>query len=151
MNEITSGQEELQSIQVPDGAIRALEKTRGWVSFLGIVSIIGACFFGLMLLIGLGLLAARGMAGIPLVIEGAILVTITILYAIYWMSYSRSLKQLSTEEGLDRALEEAFVRQRRLWTFQGVLFIIIVALSILAAIVVPLVVNPSALPHVYWP
>ncbi|MGH8162482.1 MAG: hypothetical protein ACRESR_10180 [Gammaproteobacteria bacterium] len=135
-----------ESIRITDNALRALEKTRGWVRFLGIVSVVIACLFGLVFLTGLGVLAAVGMVGILPVIEGAVVVAIAVLYAVYWLKYSRALKRLSETDGnLEEALEDAFVRQRRLWTFQGVLFIVLIGLAILSAIVLPLFVNYQAL------
>ncbi len=138
-----AGDNEPQSIPVTEGALRALAKTRSWIHFLGVLGVIGACLFGLMFLIGIVMMATRGLAGLPLVIEGVILFAIAIFYALYWLRYSRALKRLSAAAGgLDAALEAAFVHQRRLWMFQGVLFIIVIVLAILAALVLPLAVDP---------
>lgn len=136
MDEMISRDKDPQSIPLTDGALQALAKTRGWVNFLGIISIIGACFAGLAILGGLIALAAQGLAGVTMIVEGAVLAIVMILFAVYWLRYAKSLKRLSTMDGpLDAALEEAFVNQRRLWTFQGVLLILVIVVELLVAAV----------------
>lgn len=130
-------QEELEpaSIEVTDGALEALWQTHSWVKFLGIVSIVFACFAGLMLLIGASMLAGKGAAGEVMFVEGIVLLVVTVLYAVYWMGYSNSLKRLlNRDEVTPELLEDALVKQRRLWVYQGVLAIVFFVIGIIAAI-----------------
>jgi len=147
MSEEITGQSGRGCIEVTEGALQALEKTRGWVKFLGVVSVIGACFAGLFLLIGLVVLATRGVVGIGVVVEAAIFLVVAILFSVFWLRYSKSLKRLSTTEGsLDDALVQAFSSQKKLWTLQGVLLIIALVVVIFAAIVIVVQAGAHALP-----
>lgn len=127
------------SLEVTQAAMDALKKTRGWVKFLGIVSIVMACFAALMLLIGAVALATKGLAGVVMVIEAAVILAAAVLYAIYWLGYSTSLKRLDDSgASIDEALDEALVRQHRLWMYQGILLVVVIVLAVAAAILLPL-------------
>lgn len=141
------GNEELSgSISVTEGAIRALDKTRAWVLFLGVMGVIGAVFFALFLLAGIGLLALRGWVGLPLVIEGAVFLVLAGLFATFWFGYSGALQKIAQAgENTAAALDEAFVRQHRLWVLQGVIVLLLVVLAIAAAVAVPIFLHTH--PH----
>lgn len=118
-------------IFVTAGALRALQKTRGWVRFLGVIAVIGAVFCGIGLLAAIALLASKGLAGLPLLIETAIFLAITILLAVFWLKYSGALKNMSdNNENLAATLDEALVRQRKLWALQGVVLAVLLLFGI---------------------
>lgn len=124
--------DERGEMEATPGALEALRQTRAWVKFLGVVSIVGACFAGLMLLVGAVVVAAKGPVAALYVLEGAVVLVVAVWYAIYWMGYSGSLRQLSeTGEASREALDDALVKQRRLWVFQGILCIVLIVLFLL--------------------
>ncbi|MGH8274128.1 MAG: hypothetical protein ACRES9_07745 [Gammaproteobacteria bacterium] len=137
-----NGDDSSASIPVTEGALRALEKTRSWVLFLGIMSVIGAVLFGLSLLIGTWLLTTHGSAGIIVVVEGAIFIPLAVLLAVFWLRYSGALKKVSSgDEPSAAVLDDAFVRQRRLWILQGVVLVILVLLSVAFIIFAPTIAH----------
>ncbi|MDN5851214.1 MAG: hypothetical protein L0H63_16515 [Nitrococcus sp.] len=103
-----------------------MQKTQSWVQFLGIASIVIACLAGLALVIGALALPPGSKMFNKLVIGGIVIFVVSVLYAIFWLKYSGALKRLSDDGSVTReALDGALTQQRRLWLFQGILFIFV--------------------------
>jgi len=132
----------------PPNALESLRRTRPWVLFLGVMSIVGAVFSGLYVLLGLiGSLAAAGlhaagahaganamvgpMMGFVLV-YGGVMLTVTILAAVWLLRYAGAIQTLTrAPETGEQALERALVTQRKLWIMLGVVAIVGAVLGIL--------------------
>jgi hypothetical protein len=83
--------------------------------------------------VGIGLVAFKGMTALPLLIlfQALIALVIAIVFAVFWLRYSGALKNVGPEGGhIDTTVEDALVRQRKLWIAQGVTFIVLLVLGL---------------------
>jgi hypothetical protein len=121
--------------QVPDGAMRALQGTKPWVTFL---AILGFVFTGLMILGGLAITATGTMSdrnklgsgiGIVYVFLGALYFAPSFLL----LRYGAAIRRLLDGGGTD-ALTEALVRQKSFWRLIGIATLVILGFYFLAMI-----------------
>lgn len=129
----------------------ALRGTKAWVKLVGILMFVGAA----LTVLGAVAVAAAGQMGgskfgtphVALIVAtGLVYLVIAAVYTflgIYLLSYSRSISQL-LNDGKVASLEMALQSQQKFWRLAGILALIMVVISVLgiiAAIVIPLMVN----------
>lgn len=131
-----------------DAIVEKLRQTQPWLRFMGILTMLAAVLMGLggagAALIG-GL-ALAGVITVPAV--NAILLPMGLLYlalafvylfpALYLLRGAAAIRRVSAGE--EAALIEALEGQRRFWKFVGItaiVFLILYALAIFAAIAIP--------------
>lgn len=116
---------------VPDGVLEPLRATRPWVLFLAIVGFIGA---GLMVLLGLAMLAMGGArggpgAGMPAGI-GLVYVVLAALYiwpSLHLLRYGSAITRLVRDPHMER-LGVALGHQRSFWKLVGIMTAVVLAL-----------------------
>ena len=124
-----------ENVPVTSGALAALKKTRGWVLFLGVLSVIGAVLLGIMVLAGLFMLRVNLLVGLIWLIEGGIFLVVCILYAAWLLGYAGTLRGITGEnDAANAALQLALIHQKRLWTLTGIILLVGMALGIATAI-----------------
>lgn len=140
--------ESVTSVVVTSESRDALRKTRPWVLFLGIMSIIGAVLIGLdARLSGLavaGLSAADQMtaAGVAarnmymvFIATFAFEILIFVLFAIFHLRYAGAIRRSLAAAGSGQtALDEALAAQRNFWVLMGIVMLVGVGFSIFTAI-----------------
>ena len=99
-----------------DAALAALDKTRPWLYFLGILACLGTAFAVLVLLIAFSIALHTARAHL-LAWGGIVLLLISAPTAFVQLAYASALSRLSQARGaeLPEAVELACVRQRSVW------------------------------------
>lgn len=160
--------EPVTAIAVGESALAALKKTRPWVKFLGIMSIIAAVLVGLDVLInGIGLLAVGmlrptgGNALVNPIFYAAALVMflfeafLFVLWAIFQLRYSGAIRRLlepgADGDSADAKFESAIIAQRNLWIMMGGVMLVLITLGIaftvfalIAGVHLPVATMPGA-------
>jgi len=143
-------------LEITQGMIGALNKTRPWVIFLAILGFIGA---GFMVLGGLGLAGAgiigasvgNGPEPMPIAASlglAALYILLAVLYVVPCLSlvrYGMAIGRIKVAGG--PAFEEALHNQMRFWRVMGIMTLVVMGLYILffiGTIVVMVVLGASS-------
>jgi hypothetical protein len=122
---------------VPHGAVEALARTRGWVTFLAVLFFI---VIGLFALGGVGLIVAAilgqsaGVGGPEMLIALPLLLIVAVFYlfpALALNRYSRSIRDLVANPQ-PAQLEAAVDAHQRIWKLFGILTIVFIGLYFVA-------------------
>jgi hypothetical protein len=148
-SDVFAGSSAVGGGEVTDGVIDQLQRTKGWVKFIGVMAFIGAAF---MVVGGLVIMAGGAMGGIFSGDAGGALgagfgfgmglmyIVMAILYIYPGMklwAYGKRIDQL-LQDRATLTLEAALNEQRSFWKFTGIMMIIL--LSIYALIIVGVVI-----------
>ena len=131
--------------KVTNEMISSLRSTRPWTKLLSVLGFIMVAFF---VLIGIVLMFVKNLfpqlKGAPTMFVGIMYMLMSLMYlfpSLYLFKYSSSVSRfLNTGREID--MESALTHQKSFWKFVGIVSlvaIIIAVLSIMAAIVIPLV------------
>ncbi|GEM_PF-1476408 len=138
-NEInTTDGSEIKEISLSQLAINYLQKTAPWIKFISIMGFIGS---------GIIALVALALFFIPIPFPGQLpigpgLGPISIIYFVmaiimffpsyYMLKYSNKLLKTRHAEDAGATIEEAFLWQKKYWTFIGVIMIVYIGFIIVA-------------------
>lgn len=116
--------------EVPGTIVESMRGSRGWIMFLGILTVIGA---GFLLLGGFGVMVAADRFGLPSFIGVAYLfaAAIYVLPAVFMLRFAGAIKKL-TETGTMDSLDEACARSRDFWRLVGIMALVVMVLYFLA-------------------
>jgi len=120
--------------------VAPLVKTRPWVVFLGVMTLIGC---GLMVLLGLfmGMVGLGGMGGELGAVGGFTIVVVYMLLAflyffpgLYLLRYGRAIKEVDRVANGD-TIEAALKQQFAFWRFAGILTLAVMGIYLLILVV----------------
>lgn len=116
--------------EVPATIVESMRGSRGWIMFLGILTVIGA---GLMVLGGLGVMVAADRIGMPgfLGMVYIFMAAIYVLPAVFMLRFAGAIKQLTETRSMD-SLDEACARSRDFWRLVGIMALVVMVLYFLA-------------------
>ncbi len=115
---------------VPASVIEAMQKTKPWVRFLGILGFIGCGFLGLL---GIGILVAGGMGNLPAWV-GFVYLPFGLLYlapSLYLYRYGRAIEDFLRAASIEN-LGAALAQQKSFWRYVGILMASILILYAVA-------------------
>lgn len=122
------------SIAVTQNALDALFKTRPWVLWLGVLSVVVSVLCGLGAIGGLFALMASPAIGIMVLIEAGISLSLCILFAVWQLRYAQGIKTLATSGSTSAQLENVLCAQRSLWKLMGIVMLVFTTLAIVFSI-----------------
>jgi hypothetical protein len=117
--------------EVSDAAVELLRQTKPWVTFLSVMSFIGAGFMALggIFMIAAGAIAPSGSSA-PAAALGVVYLPMAALYiypALKLWGFSSSIgRLLASRSNMD--LEAALGQQKSFWKFAGIMTIVMIAL-----------------------
>jgi hypothetical protein len=121
---------------VPSEVIELLRQTKPWVTFLAVLGFIAT---GLMVLGGLFMTVAGGVAGQKGTFPGALgllYLAFGIIYvfpSLFLMRYGNAIRQLTTGGGVP-ALTEAIKQQKSFWRLVGIMTVVVMCLYAVALV-----------------
>jgi len=117
-----------------------MRRTRPWVLFLGVLSLIGVAFMvcallALLVLLMVGISAREALPSFIAIPAYALGIIFDLLLGIYLLRYASRIARYVAEPG-EALLAEALEVQRVYWKFVGILAIVAISFGIVAGIAV---------------